>query len=257
MDESIKLAITGKGGVGKTTVAALMCRALSQEGYRVVAVDADPDANLSSALGFPEHIEITPLVEMKELIEERTGAPAGSSGAVFKLNPKVDDLPEKLWKERDGIRLLLMGTVQHGGHGCMCPEGAMLKSMIQNLLLFRKEAVVMDMEAGIEHLGRATAQAVDRLVVVVEPGKRSIETARKIKELAEDIHLSKVSLVANKVRSEEDKSFLREHTTGLDLLGFLPFDDAIMQADMKRLPPWELSPQALDEIKDMAVKLIK
>jgi len=169
----------------------------------------------------------------------------------------VDDLPEKLWKEKDGIKLLLMGTVKEGGHGCMCPEGAMLKTMIQNLLLFRKEAVVMDMEAGIEHLGRATAQAVDRLIVVVEPGQRSIETARKIKELAEDIKLSKVSLVANKVRGDEDKVFFKDKTEGLDILGFLPFEDSILRADMQRMPPWELCPQSLQMTRLIIEKLVR
>lgn len=257
MDRAIKLAVTGKGGVGKTTLAALLCKAFSVRGYSVLAVDADPDANLASALGFPEEIKITPLVEMKDLIEERTGAKPGSIGSFFKLNPKVDDLPEKLWNEKDGIRLLLMGAVKKGGGGCMCPEGAMLKTMVQNLLLFRKEAVVMDMEAGIEHLGRATAQAVDRLLVVVEPGKRSIETALKIKELANDIKLSKISLVANKVRGPEDKAYLEAATVGMDVLGYLQFDDSIRKADMERLPPWELSPGSLEITETFIEKLLQ
>jgi CO dehydrogenase maturation factor len=172
MNKSIKLAVTGKGGVGKTTVSSLLCKAFVDNGYSVLAVDADPDANLATAIGFKEEIDIPPLTEMKELIEERTGAKPGSVGSFFKLNPKVDDLPEKLWKEMNGIKLLRMGTVKKGGGGCICPESAMLKTMVQNLLLFRKEAVIMDMEAGIEHLGRATAQAVNPLIVIVEPGKK-------------------------------------------------------------------------------------
>jgi len=256
MKETIKLAVTGKGGVGKTTVAALLCKAFTLKGYSVLAVDADPDANLSSALGFPEDLAITPLVEMKELIEERTGAKPGTVGSFFKLNPKVDDLHEKLWKEKDGIRFMLMGTVKTGGSGCICPESAMLKSMIQNLLLFRKDAVVMDMEAGVEHLGRATAQAVDCLVVVVEPGTRSIETALKIKQLAADIQLTNISVVANKVRSPEDEEFLREHLKGFDLVAFLPYDQMIVKADMERTPPWELSPNSLETVNGIAEKII-
>jgi len=256
MDTSIKLAVTGKGGVGKTTVSALLCRTFRDRGYTVIAVDADPDANLASALGFPEDVEIAPLVEMDELIEERTGAKPGTSGSIFKLNPKVDDLPEKLWKEHDGVRLLRMGTVKKGGGGCICPESTMLKNMIQNLLLFRKEAVLLDMEAGIEHLGRATAQAVDRLIVVVEPGKRSLETAFKIRELAEDIKLTKISVIANKVRDDEDKKFLEQAAGGLDIVGFLPFDEKIVKADMRRRPPWELCPEALQAVAEMTEKFI-
>jgi CO dehydrogenase maturation factor len=257
MEKSIKLAVTGKGGVGKTTVSALLCKAFREREYTVVAVDADPDANLASALGFPEDSEITPLVEMKELIEERTGAKPGAIGSFFKLNPKVDDLPEKLWKESQGIKLLLMGTVKHGGGGCICPESAILKTLIQNLLLFRKEAVVMDMEAGIEHLGRATAQAVDRLIVVVEPGKRSLETALKIKELADDIKLTRISLVANKIQGDEDRAFIKNNTEGLEVLGYLPFDDTIRQADMNRVPPWQLSPKSLETVRKITEKLVR
>ncbi len=256
MDKAIKLAVTGKGGVGKTTVSSLLCKAFTDKGYSVLAVDADPDANLATAIGFPEDIEISPLTEMKQLIEERTGAQPGAVGSFFKLNPKVDDLPEKLWKEKNGIKLLRMGTVKKGGGGCICPESAMLKTMVQNLLLFRKEAVIMDMEAGIEHLGRATAQAVNPLIVVVEPGKRSMETARQIKSLANDIKLENIAIIANKVRTEHDIDFLKKEAGDIPIIGFLPFKDAILKADMESLPPWEVCPESLDEIKEIAEKLV-
>jgi CO dehydrogenase maturation factor len=257
MKDNIKLAITGKGGVGKTTIAALLCKAFSEQGFSVLAVDADPNANLASALGFPEEMAITPLVELKELIEERTGAAPGSSGGLLKLNPHVADLPEKLWLELDGIRLMVMGTVKKGGGGCMCPESIILKAMIQNLLLQRKEAVILDMEAGVEHLGRATAQAVDQLIVVIEPGKRSIETAFRIRELAEDIHLSKLSVIVNKVRNEEDIDFVKKHCSGLTIAGYLKFDQGILASDQERVPPWTLSAQSLAAVRAMAGRLIE
>ena len=244
MDIPLKIAVTGKGGVGKTTVAALLCRALVERGCAVIAVDADPDANLGAAVGIADD-DIVPLASMADLIEERTGAPPGNVGSFFKINPHVADLPEKLWQEKGGIRLLKMGTVKHGGAGCICPASAMLKAMMQNLILYRNEAVIMDMEAGIEHLGRATAQAVKQLIVVVEPGMRSIETARTIRALARDIHLERVCLIANKIRSASDTDFINEHADGLDVLGFLPYDDRLMQADRLRLPAWELCPEAL------------
>jgi CO dehydrogenase maturation factor len=257
MDKSIKLAVTGKGGVGKTTVSSLLCKAFVDSGYSVLAVDADPDANLATAIGFSEDIQIPPLTEMKKLIEERTGAKPGSVGSFFKLNPKVDDLPEKLWKEKNGIKLLRMGTVKKGGGGCICPESAMLKTMVQNLLLFRKEAVIMDMEAGIEHLGRATAQAVNPLIVVVEPGKRSMETARQIKSLAEDIKLQNIAIIANKVRSQNCVDFLKREAGNIPILGYLPFKNDILKADMESLPPWEVCPEALEIIKEIAKKLME
>jgi len=257
MDKAIKLAVTGKGGVGKTTVSALLCKAFVDSGYSVLAVDADPDANLATAIGFPHNINIPPITEMKQLIEERTGAQPGTIGSFFKLNPKVDDLPEKLWKEINGIKLLRMGTVKSGGGGCICPESAMLKTMVQNLLLFRNEAVIMDMEAGIEHLGRATAQAVSPLIIVVEPGRRSMETARHIQTLAQDIKLLNIVIIANKVRSQRDIDFINKEAGSIPVLGFLSYNENILTADMESLPPWEVCPESLNIIKELSEKLIK
>lgn len=255
MDTALKIAVSGKGGVGKTTVAALLCRALVESGRSVIALDADPDANLAAAIGIPADDGIVALASMQELIEERTGATAGTVGTFFKINPHVADLPEKLWREREGIRLLKMGTVKQGGSGCICPASAVVKAMMQHLVLYRNEAVVMDMEAGIEHLGRATAQAVNHLLVVVEPGMRSIETAHAIRALAGDLGLTRISLIANKIRGNADADFINAHADGLDILARLPFDDNFMQADRQRLAAWELCPQALEIMRAACARL--
>ena len=175
----MKIAVTGKGGVGKTTLAGTIARILAADGYKVLAVDADPDANLASALGIAPDVArgIVPIADMKELIEERTGAKTGTMGGFFKINPRVDDIPDELSVPLDGIRLMVMGTVKEGAGGCVCPESVLLRSLVRHLLLRRKEAVILDMEAGIEHLGRGTASAVDAMIVVVEPGARSVRTA--------------------------------------------------------------------------------
>jgi CO dehydrogenase maturation factor len=192
---------------------------------------------------------------MQELILERTGATAASVGTFFKINPHVADLPEKLWQEKDGIRLLKMGTVKQGGSGCICPASAVVRAMMQHLVLYRNEAVVMDMEAGIEHLGRATAQAVNHLIVVVEPGMRSLETAHAIRALARDLRLERISLVANKTRTPSDADFIAAHADGLDILAMLPFDDNLMQADRQRRAAWELCPEALDIMRAACERL--
>jgi CO dehydrogenase maturation factor len=245
----MKLAVTGKGGVGKTTIVAGLARVLALRGQKVLAIDADPASNLALALGFPKDQRLTPISEMKELIEERTEAKSGSMGGFFKINPRVDDLPEKYTLEKDGIRLMVMGTVQKGGGGCVCPENVMVKTLVAHLLLGRGEVVILDMEAGVEHLGRATAKAVDKLIVVVEPGQRSLEVAQKIRQLAGDIGLHNIGLVGNKIRGESDRQFLLSRMTGFPFLGFLPYDLRVVEADLEGKPPYGENPDFLKAIE--------
>ncbi|MGA1826380.1 MAG: AAA family ATPase [bacterium] len=251
----MKIAVTGKGGVGKTTISAALCYAFAEKGYKVVAIDADPDANLASALGFPQDETLRPIIEMKDLIEERTGAKPGTSGGFFTLNPKVDDLPEKLWTEHNGIRLMLMGTVKKGGSGCYCAESVLLKALVQHLLLMRDEVVIMDMEAGIEHLGRGTAQAVNHFIVVLEPGMRSIETAIKIKALADDITIKSVYGIANKIRKPSDKDFFKKKVTGIQMLGYIPYEEEVIAADQARLSVWDHGKETVKEIRNIVTAI--
>ncbi len=229
----MKIAISGKGGVGKTTLSAFLCRWFGDQGHTVLAIDADPATNLGAALAIPGAESLPPITEMKDLIEERTGAKPGSVGGFFKLNPKVDDLPEKVAISDGNIRLMIMGGVQQGGTGCLCPENALLKSLVSHLMLGRGEVVVMDMAAGLEHFGRATAQAVDRLLIVVEPGRRSIDVAQRIRTLAGDIGLKNLYIVGNKVRGSGDREFLQKALEGFPFLGFIPYDERIIEADLK------------------------
>lgn len=251
----MKLAVSGKGGVGKTTFSALLARTLSDRGKTVLAIDADPDANLAAALGIADADKITPIAEMKELIFERTGAKPGTIGGFFKLNPKVDDIPDTLSTRLDNIKLMRLGSVKKGGGGCLCPESTLLKALITHVVLGRNEVVIMDMEAGIEHLGRATAQAVDKLIVVVEPGRRSIDTAEHIKRLAAEIHLKNIAVVGNKIRGPKDEAFLRDQLNGYDFLGFLPYDNDLIEADLSGASPYETATAAKAVVADIIDKL--
>ncbi len=251
----MKIAVSGKGGVGKTTFSSFLIKALAESGKKVLAIDADPDANLAQALGVEKDADITPISEMKEIIEERTEAKTGTMGSFFKLNPKVDDLPEKLSVKLDNIKLMVLGGVKTGGSGCICPESTMLKALVRHIVLARDEAVVLDMEAGLEHLGRGTAMAVDRLIVVVEPGRRSVETAHHIMQLAGDIGIKKLSFVGNKIRSEKDKEFFREHMPDFDFLGYIPFAGEIIEADLEGRPPFEKDQTGFNAVKEMLKKL--
>jgi len=239
----MKLAITGKGGVGKTMIAAALALAFAQENKKVIAIDADPDSNLLSALGVPKETreKITPLSEMYDLIEERTGAKPGASyGALFCLTPKVDDLLDKYAIKLGNIYALVLGTIKTAGQGCFCPENALLKALIDHLLSERKEIVILDMEAGLEHLGRGTIKNIDALLIIVEPSTKSVDTARKIKELAKESGIKNIYVIINKIKDEEDRKFIEKEIKILELpmLAVLPYDDKIRLSDLadKGLP---------------------
>jgi CO dehydrogenase maturation factor len=253
----MKIAVSGKGGVGKTTLSAFIIKNFSDRGRKVLAIDADPDANLASALGFEHPEQVVPISEMKDLIGERTESKPGSYGTFFKLNPHVSDLPEKLSMKRENIRLMVLGGVKKGGGGCICPESVMLKTLISHLILARDEVVVLDMEAGIEHLGRGTASAVDKLIVVVEPGKRSIETAHHIQDLARDIGLKNIALVGNKIRSDQDREFLQKQLPGFTFLGFLPYDNQIIEADLEGKAPFDKEQALAEKVGRIVDELVK
>jgi len=249
-----KVAITGKGGVGKTTLAALLAHIYAQAGQPVIAIDADPAASLASALGIPEALasQITPIAEMDELIFERTGARPGTTGGFFTLNPRVDDIPDRFSVLHQGIRLLQLGTVSSGGGGCICPESALLKALVTYLILYRNEVMILDMEAGIEHLGRATASSVDAFIIVVEPGRRSLSTAGVIHRLAADIGIRRCYLVGNKVRGQDDRDLIRAGLPGLPVIGFLSLNPRAVEADVRGQAIFEAVPELVDEARRIA-----
>jgi len=245
---SLKLAIAGKGGVGKTLVAATLSRLFARDGFRVLAVDADPAMNLAYAIGIPADVasKLIPIADNEKLIEEKTGAkPGGSFGTIFSLTPSVDDIAERVGiLGPDGARLLVMGTVRSGGSGCLCPANALLRALIAHITLERKDVVVMDMEAGLEHFGRGTVRGIDALVAVVESSAQSIYTCKRIKELSSDIGVREVLAVANKVSSVEERRFVLQGLKELDLEAVctIPFDPTVPKADMQRIAVLDFAP---------------
>jgi CO dehydrogenase maturation factor len=238
----MKIAISGKGGVGKSTLAAALSLILAERGSRVIAVDADPDANLAQALGISEseQAKIVPIARRAALIEERTGAKVNQYGQIFKINPQVSDIADTYAYNHRGVALLVLGAIQRGGGGCACAESILLKALVTDLVLFKGETLVMDMEAGIEHLGRATAKGVDEMVVVVEPGQRSMESARRIIRMSAEIGLPDPVFVINKAKGSRDEEFavggIAEAAAELGrapplVVGLIPYSDEIRDSD--------------------------
>ena len=244
-----------KGGVGKTTFAATLARLYAEENKHVLAADVDPDANLGLALGFSEEElnSIVPIAKMRKMIEERTGANAENK--FFRINPKVDDIPDLYAKTCNGVKLLVMGTVETGGGGCVCPEHVMLKRIINHLVLRSDDVVILDMEAGLEHLGRGTTEGMDQFIVVIEPGARSVQTYQNVKRLANDLGVKQVRVVANKVRGAEDEAFIRERIPEEDLLGFIHYNSEVIDADRQGKSPYDFSETAREEIRSIKAKI--
>lgn len=249
----MKIAISGKGGVGKTTIAGTLARLMADLDQKVLAIDADPDANLASAIGFTmkEVENVTPLAQMTKEIESRTGAKKGTFGGIFKLNPQVDDIPEKFSLLKKNIKLLILGTIPEGGGGCYCPESVLLKYLLRHLFLQRDESIILDMEAGLEHLGRGSTRGIDAFIVVVEPGTRSLQTARQVRKLAGDLGVKQVYVVGNKIHTPEDRRFIEESLDDMIILGSLDYDPEIVAADRRDEAPYDVNPEVVKNVKEM------
>ncbi len=257
-DQGLKVAISGKGGVGKTSLTALLAYSFADMGHKVLAIDADPTPCLGAALGFPAEKlrDLQPIARMDSLIYERTGAQPGTFGGYFKLNPRVDDIPDRFAAEHRGIRMLELGAVEQGGSGCICPESTLLRALVTHILLRRDEVVLLDMYAGVEHLGRATADAVDAMLVVVEPTARSLATAAQIKDLAADLKLKHIYLVGSKVDGPEEREYIEANSPGLPVLGHLPQDPRVAQADRQGLALYDAAPELAQAARAIAERLL-
>jgi len=261
----MKIAIAGKGGVGKTTLAGTLARSFARDGASVLAIDADPDMNLASAIGIRK--PPAPLTEHKKLIEERAGV---GMGGIFKLNPKVDDLIERFGVTEHGVAMITMGTVDRGGSGCMCPASSLLRALLRHVLLRERNIVIIDMEAGIEHLGRGTARGVDLMIVVVEPGSRSIETASRIRKLGSEIGITRLVAVVNRAGDRDgggsgsdsgsdgddnhndpvtDAIIARLDALGIPVIGTIPYDERLVAADISGIAPYDFGGDAVTAIE--------
>ncbi len=234
----MKIAVTGKGGTGKSTIAAVLAHFFAGDGHTVLAVDADPDANLAEAVGLPAGriSSIVPISEQRELIKERTGANPKEFGQLFKMNPTVEDIPDKYCVDFRGIRLLVMGAVRKGGAGCACPENVLLKSLLSDIILKRDDAVIVDMEAGVEHLGRATSRSIDEMLIVVEPGLRSIRTAERIVAMGKELGIRHFGIIGNKIQKAGQGEWIVRQLPDQQIHGMISYHDSIQNADLSQKP---------------------
>jgi len=250
----MKLAISGKGGVGKTTIAAALAKIFAQNGGTVYAIDADPDACLAASIGIPDNeaAKIKPVVDMKNAIRNKIG-----DGAFYTLNPKLDDFLDDYSYKFDNIRFLRMGDPKKGGSECYCRENTFLHALVTSLLLDQKDTVIMDMGAGIEHLSRGTARGVDVMLVVVEPSRNSVNTAKNVQRMASELGIAKMGIIANKIRTDKEKEFIKSSFPGNTILGFIKFSESIWANAMEPSPATEFRGELLAEMQQVCLKILE
>ncbi|MDA3972050.1 MAG: P-loop NTPase [Desulfobulbaceae bacterium] len=226
----MKIAIAGKGGVGKTTIMALIARQLQASGQDVLVIDADPCPHMAQTLGFANIESITPIADMGQLLAERAGKSAGSP--YYNINPEINDLLADFMLESDGIKLMVLGAIQTAEGGCACPEATVLKRLLTKLLLGDDQAILLDMEAGVEHLGRGTIASVDELFIVAIPSKSSMRTATKIHKMAVDTGIKDISFIGNLVEDDDDRQFMNDNLPSRPV-AFFPVSTPIRQAERR------------------------
>ena len=257
----MKIAVSGKGGVGKTLVAGTLARLFARDGYKVLAIDNDSAMNLSYTLGIDEDTKnkIVPISEMKQMIQERTNVPGAGSG-VYNINPEVADIPDRYKvKGPDGLELLVLGGIQEPATGCLCPENALIRTLLYNLFVKRDEVVIVDFEAGLEHLGRGTAKGIDVMLVVSEPSQKALDLSFKIIQLSKKLGIINIYLIANKLIDEQQLDVVNELIKDWDVPLFhtIPYDTEIGKADLKAIPPldYAMDSSAIKSIENLYLKL--
>ena len=260
----MKITVCGKGGCGKSTVSALLAKEFERMGKTVLVADSDEsNYGLHRQLGVKLPRDFTEYFGGKEKAFKTMMAgeildtvKLSAFAKKFYSEPfTLNEIPEEYISRNNGVMLISSGKIHQANEGCACTMNSILKQFIQHLTVGKNEVVLLDMEAGLEHLGRGTTEGMDQFIVVIEPGARSVQTYRNVKRLAEELGVKKVRVVANKIRDVSDEAFVKDRIPESDLLGFVHYNPEIMNADREGVSPYDFSQTAVDEIKKIKEKL--